>query len=191
MESLKNFFSDKKNIAITILVVIIISSCIGILTRCPRPQYAYQEMFDPVMPEGEMQPMPRMPPMHQIPDKNQPHVDARTGSLLDGPGYEQGPVDGVSQEVLQNIPSNYYFLDDGANGEMSVQNNLCSKSCCSQQYPTPFKQKSDPFVCGNKNKFVPSRMFCSNSFQDAGCMCLTRNQAKFLDNRGGNGREWF
>jgi len=169
METLKNFFSDKKNIAITILVVIIISSFISILTRCPRPQYAYQEMFDsegfdPEMPESEM-PMGEMP---EMPDKNMPHVDAKTGSLLDGPGYEQGPIDGVSQEVLQNIPSNYYFLDDGAGGEMSVQNNLCSKSCCSEQWPTPFKQRSDPFICANKDKFVSSRMFCNNSFQDAG-----------------------
>src|SRR3990172_4653346 len=182
MESLKNLFSDRKNIVITVLAVIIICSFVSILTRCPRSGYVYPEMFDPIAPEGEMQ------EMQELPDKNQPYVDAKTGSLLDGPGFEQGHVDGVSQEVLQNIPSNYYFLDDGASGEMSVQHNLCSKSCCSEQWPTPFKQKSDPFVCSNKDKngangksdgasdFTGSRYFCNNSFQDAGCLCLTRKQ---------------
>jgi len=185
MESLKNLFSDRKNIVITVLAVIIICSFVSILTRCPRSGYVYPEMFDPIAPEGEMQ------EMQELPDKNQPYVDAKTGSLLDGPGFEQGHVDGVSQEVLQNIPSNYYFLDDGASGEMSVQHNLCSKSCCSEQWPTPFKQKSDPFVCSNKDKFTPSRMFCNNSFQDSGCLCLTKSQSLFLNNRGGNGREFF
>jgi hypothetical protein len=124
-------------------------------------------------------------------NKNMPFVNPQTGTLLDGPGFEKGEVDGVSQDSLSTVPSNYYFLDDGANGEMSIQHNLCSKSCCSAQWPTPFKQKYDPYVCGSKGQFVPSQIFCNNSFQDAGCLCLNKNQAQFLYNRGGNGRELF
>jgi len=103
-----------------------------------------------------------------VPDKNHPFVNPETGALLDGPGFEKGEVEGVSQEVRENIPSNYYFLDDGAGGEMSIQHNLCSKSCCSEQWPTPFKQKYDPYVCGSKDKFSSSGYFCSNSFQNSG-----------------------
>ena len=124
-------------------------------------------------------------------DKNIPFVNPETGSLIDGPGFERGDVEGVTQETMSMIPSNYYFLDDGAGGEMSVQHNLCSKSCCSAQWPTPFKQKYDPYVCQNKDQFVPSNIMCSNVFQDAVCMCLTKSQSQFISNRGLNGRELF
>lgn len=120
-----------------------------------------------------------------------PYVDSKTGSLIDGPGFEKGEVEDAYQESPNGIPSNYYFLDDGADGEMSIQHNLCSPSCCSEQWPTPFKRKYDPYVCQNKDKFVPSNIFCNNTFQDSGCLCLSKKQASFLYNRGGNGREWF
>lgn len=120
-----------------------------------------------------------------------PHVNSQAGTIIDGPGFEKGEVDDTYQEVSTGIPSNYYFLDDGAGGEMSIQHNLCSKSCCSEQWPTPHLNKYDPYVCQNSEKFVPSRIFCNNSFQDSGCLCLSRKQAQFLYNRGGNGREWF
>jgi hypothetical protein len=121
-----------------------------------------------------------------------PYVDAQVGTIIDGPGFEKGEVSDLYKESDSNsIPSNYYFLDDGAGGEMSIQHNLCSKSCCSEQWPTPFKRKYDPYVCQNKDKFVASNLFCTNSFQDSGCLCLTKKQSQFIYNRGANGREWF
>jgi len=120
-----------------------------------------------------------------------PFVDPQAGTLISGPGFEKGVSGDVYQPANAKVPSNYYFLDDGADGEMSIQHNLCSRSCCAEQWPTPFKQKYDPYVCGNKDKFVPSRIMCNNSFQDSGCLCLTKKQAKFIYNRGTNGREWF
>jgi len=119
-----------------------------------------------------------------------PYVNPNTGLIIQGPGYEVGEIEGAP-ELPTSIPSNYYFLDDGAGGEMSIENNLCSKSCCSEQWPTPFKMKYDPYVCQNKDQFVPSNYFCNNTFQDSGCLCLTKKQAQSLYNRGGNGREWF
>lgn len=120
-----------------------------------------------------------------------PAVDPTTGVMVDGPGFEQGEIEGTPEATLASIPANYYFLDDGAGGEMSIQHNLCSKSCCSEQWPTPHKLKHDPYVCGNKDKMYPSNYFCNNTFQDSGCLCLTKKQHDFLYNRGGNGREWF
>ena len=132
--------------------------------------------------EGELKPI----------QGQSPFVDPKTGALMDGPGFEKGDVDGMESLVSTSIPANYYYLDDGAGGEMSVQNNLCSPSCCSDsQWPTPFKQKFDPYVCNNKDQFVPSRMFCNSAFQSAGCMCLTKKQGEFLYSRGKNGRELF
>lgn len=135
--------------------------------------------------EGEMVALP------EVRSEQQPFVDPKTGTLISGPGYETTEVETPYSDIWSNVPSNYYFLDDGAGGEMSIQNNLCSKSCCSSQWPTPFKTKNDPYVCANKDQFVPSNVYCNNSFQDAGCLCLTKKQGQFLYNRGGNGREWF
>ena len=122
-----------------------------------------------------------------------PEIDPSSGVLMDGPGFEAGQIEGAPEVTSTSIPSNYYFLDDGANGEMSIQHNLCSKSCCSEQWPTPFKQKYDPYVCGLKAKgeLVPTNIMCNNTFQDSGCLCATKDQFKFLYNRGANGREWF
>jgi len=125
---------------------------------------------------------------------NPPYIGPNIGTIMDGPGYIQPDYWDKAEQgspVGSTIPSNYYFLDDGANGKFSIQHNLCSKSCCSDQWPTPFKQKYDPYVCGNKDKFVSSRIMCNNSAQDSGCLCLSKEQASFIYNRGGNGREWF
>ena len=120
-----------------------------------------------------------------------PEVNPIVGAIMDGPGYNKGVVESKYEEGSGQIPSNYYFLDDGAKGQMSIQHNLCSKSCCNEQWPTPFKLEHDPYVCQNKDKFVSSNITCSNSFQDSGCLCLTKNQAKFMYNRGTNGRNLF
>lgn len=77
-------------------------------------------------------------------------------------------------------------LDDGAGGNMGLHYNLCSPSCCSSQYPTPHKLAKDPLVCGREGEFVPSSITCQNSWQNSGCACLTKKQASFLTNRGGN-----
>lgn len=119
-----------------------------------------------------------------------PLMNQDKGFVMDGVGLKL-PATPRPREPLDKIPENYYFLDDGANGRMSIQHNLCSPSCCSEQYPTPFKMKYDPYVCQNKDKFIPSQIMCNNAFQDSGCLCLTKDQAQFMYNRGGNGREWF
>jgi len=135
-----------------------------------------------------------VPAAHAKPvDFGRPYVDAKVGTLIDGPGYEQQTDDWTFGEPTVGIPSDYYFLDDGAGGQVSIQHNLCSKSCCAEQWNTPFKLRRDPYVCDLKQKgeLVGSNYFCNNTFQDSGCLCLTRPQAQFLYNRGGNGRDWF
>lgn len=124
---------------------------------------------------------------------NEPEMEATSDIIMDGPGFEKSEVEGVS-EVIDTIPSNYYFLDDGANGEMSIQHNLYSPSCCSAQYPTPHRQKLNPYVCANKDKFITGggNYFGNSTFgEGSGCLCMTKEQGRFLLNRGGNGREWF
>lgn len=154
------------------------------------PEVPHEMVSEEVDVVGEESPVLEGVINHHELNKNQPHIDPQTGILMDGPGFARDRYV-RSKRARRLIPPNYYFIDDGANGEMSIQHNLCSKSCCSDQWPTPFKQKYDPFVCKNKDQFVPSNIFCNNSFQDSGCLCLNKKQAQFLYNRGGNGRESF
>jgi len=79
------------------------------------------------------------------------------------------------------------ILDDGMNGNAGLNFNMCSKSCCSPQYPPPFPLGSDPLVCNSKDEFVSSSYKCNNGWQDSGCLCMTKEQALFLNKRGNNG----
>lgn len=106
-------------------------------------------------------------------------------------GEDEEKRDEVDGREEKRLESNYYFLDDGADGKYSVQHNLCSKSCCSPQWPTPFKLDNDPYIEKNKDKYAPSNMYCNNSFQDSGCLCMTKEQSKFIYNRGDNGRTLY
>lgn len=81
---------------------------------------------------------------------------------------------------------NHFLLDDGGNGSNGLHFNLCSKACCSDQYPTPFKLPYEDKVCNNKQKFVPSPYMCNNAWQDSGCVCLSKSQGEFIGSRGGN-----
>lgn len=58
--------------------------------------------------------------------------------------------------------------------------NKCSLSCCSPQYPTPFKGDVDPFVCdGDGNsKYLASDYICQNNTGGTGCLCITEKQAE-------------
>lgn len=78
------------------------------------------------------------------------------------------------------------ILDDGAFGNMGLSYNMCSKSCCSSQWPVPFSITPDDYVLMSNKEFVPSNLTCNNGFQDAGCLCLTKEQSSFLRHRGNN-----
>ena len=110
------------------------------------------------------------------------------GTLMDGynfvPQKDIIPAWGDTYGVADTIDNN--DLSDGLGGSYTLANNLCSKSCCSNQYSTPFNVPEDSFVCNNKNDFVPNDYVCNNSWQDAGCLCLTKDQYKFINSRGGN-----
>uniref|UniRef100_A0A6C0E926 Uncharacterized protein n=1 Tax=viral metagenome TaxID=1070528 RepID=A0A6C0E926_9ZZZZ len=72
------------------------------------------------------------------------------------------------------------------NDLMGFTNNMCSKSCCSQQYPPAFELEHDAAVCSAKQDFVPNIYNCNNSWQNSGCMCMTEKQRDFLSSRGNN-----
>jgi len=77
-------------------------------------------------------------------------------------------------------------LDDGYNGAMGLNYNMCSKSCCGPQYPPPFKLEEDVMVEKNKDKFVPNNYSCNNAWNNTGCVCMTKKQHEYIGSRGGN-----
>lgn len=117
-----------------------------------------------------------------------PYVDTKSGSLMSGTDFSGFPHDNNVLNLIpeyQHKPYQTWGLDDGSESGQSlgIHYNLCSKSCCSSQYKTPF-QWGDAEL---ENKgFVPTNLTCSNSVQDVGCACMQPDQYKFLVNRGNN-----
>ena len=106
---------------------------------------------------------------------------------------EKTPLVGLPNEFIpawgDDSPYKYGdfdILNDGANGNMGMGFNMCSKSCCSTQYPPPFGLPVDPLVCGSKKEFLPSSYTCNNGWQDSGCLCMSKEQSEFLNSRGNN-----
>lgn len=127
---------------------------------------------------------------------------SNTDAIMNGGGFQyraKKPWDQMDYQELETIThppwkkiytegddKSMYLLDDGGNGNLGLQYNMCSKSCCSSQWPTPFSLPTDPLICNNKDKFMPSPYYCNNGWQDSGCLCLTKPQYANLMNRGNN-----
>jgi hypothetical protein len=100
---------------------------------------------------------------------------------------------GLPEEILPasgtNSVANYGAvdrLDDGYNGAMGLNYNMCSKSCCGPQYPPPFSLEEDAMVEKNKDQFVPNNYSCNNAWNNTGCVCMTKKQHNYIQSRGGN-----
>ncbi len=117
--------------------------------------------------------------------------DKKTGLIMSGSEFDKNDFEGRYVPLdAEDIPINViapdsFLLDDGNNGRTGLHTNMCSKQCCSGQYPLPFKLSHDKKLCNLKN-FAPSNLMCNNAWQDSGCLCLTKPQANMLYNRGGN-----
>jgi hypothetical protein len=117
-----------------------------------------------------------------------PVYDPISKSVMSGIGIQRPKLESPWGSIYNKSKlQSKYYLDDGAKGTAGLNFNLCSKSCCSQQWPTPFKLKHDPILCANKDKFVPTNYMCNNAWQDSGCVCMRKKQGTHLNDRGGNG----
>lgn len=126
-------------------------------------------------------------------DNTVPNVPLIPGQIIPpNPVFPTGYTDPVlnGQEPIgvetTDNNSNLYMLDDGADGRMSITNNLYSKACCSPQYPPPFATPYDETACKTRQEYANTNYYGNNSFQDSGCLCMTKDQYKFINSRGGN-----
>jgi hypothetical protein len=167
-----------------------------VIVAPPRPQPPVV-----VAPPQPQPPVVVAPPQPQPPVVVPKSIVAQLKPSLQVRSAQSGPVVANQAELMQNrsttvvdvpqgnssnvIPENMYLLD-GANKNFNFANSRCSKSCCSQQWPLPFALKSDPAVCNSKEKYIPTGLSCSNSWDDSGCLCVSEEQARFYGNRAGN-----
>ena len=110
---------------------------------------------------------------------NPPYRNLDTRSIMASSGFAGAPLKapfGLSDDLM------------GRDSDLTYKYSVTDPSCCSAQYPTPHKLKSNPFVCDavSKGELVPTSYFGNSSFTPAGCVCQTKEQAGFLFNRGGN-----
>ena len=114
-----------------------------------------------------------------------PIYDRLTGSVVTGSEFL-----GVPDEVAPAWGTSFGEVDklqDGGNGMFGLNYAMCSKSCCSPQYPPQgFELDKDVVVDELKDNFVPSQYVCNNAWQDSGCVCMTKKENGFLSSRGGN-----
>ena len=114
-----------------------------------------------------------------------PIYDRLTGSVVTGSEFL-----GVPDEVQPAWGASFGEVDklaDGGNGMFGLNYAMCSKSCCSPQYPPQgFELDKDVVVDQMKGDFVPSQYACNNAWQDSGCVCMSKKENNFLASRGGN-----
>ncbi len=75
-----------------------------------------------------------------------------------------------------------YLLSDGNDRKDTTIGNLCSLSCCSPGWNT--EKIVDDTV--DPTKYVKTNLYCRNSLQNSGCMCVTKSQKEHAVTRGGN-----
>lgn len=181
------------NIIGRVIILIILVLVIVLIVRYIRQKKVTVEKLDNVsdlpMPASEIIPKDAS---HETESKRddvpvKPQLfDAGSGTVLSGPEFVPSQFLSPWYQAYTGDMKNHYLLDDGAGGSAGLQFNMCSKSCCSEQYPLPFKMPVDSAVCGSKDEFVPNNYTCNNAWQDSGCVCMTKDQANFIGSRGGN-----
>ena len=55
-----------------------------------------------------------------------------------------------------------YFIDDGGDGNIALTSSLCSKSCCTKQYPLPFDLQTDKLVDDKGVEYITTGYTCNN-----------------------------
>ncbi len=178
LEYLKNFKS-KPYVLIGIVVIILVSVILILYFRQSKKQsnvQHYTNINNDII-------------LNQV-ESNPTMYDPVTGSIMTSPDFIPQQIEPAwNNKPLGNntLESGTVTFESATNmGDKTMAFNKCSKSCCSNQYPLPFNMPVDKEVGTNLKNFVPNSYTCNNSWEDAGCLCMTQNQSDALAQRGGN-----
>ena len=84
----------------------------------------------------------------------------------------------------------YMYMSKRVEGFVSdltpyADHGVCSKRCCSNQFPTSMNEYTDPRIEDKINKTLfPSNLTCRDGVRDVGCVCMTDKSRRILNNRG-------
>ncbi len=178
LEGLRNLSSAQK-----VVIMVLVLAVIWLLYR------QFEGFDDSVTITNKPNNIPGATELKQVDYPIYPQVyDRLTGQITDASEFIGLPEEIYPADGGKSI-ANYGAidkLDDGYNGAAGLNYNMCSKSCCSPQYPPPFALESDAVVDSMKGKFVPNNYACNNSWNNSGCVCMTKKQHNYLESRGGN-----
>ena len=117
------------------------------------------------------------------------YVDSVSKTIADGTKFiPQSTLSPWANGYMGNNVDSSFMINLGGNDldQGSGRFSRRSPSCCSSQYPLPFKLKVDNEVCLNKDKYVPNPYMGNDNWTNAGCMCMTKDNMIQLATRGGN-----
>jgi len=188
-----SFLTPKQQLISGIIAIVIFVVLLALVwmkkSKKEHLENVASKQLAPVIPVQEVVPAEKAHAMErkveEIPIKPQV-LDAGSGTIMAGSELVPAQLLSPWYKAYTGEQKNHYLLDDGADGAAGLQFNMCSKSCCGEQYPLPFKMPVDSAVCDNKQEFVPSNYMCNNAWQDSGCVCMTKGQSELLGSRGGN-----
>lgn len=118
--------------------------------------------------------------------------DIITGPDLIDPVFD--PISGIALDEPNNpfldraAPATLVPLSDSDNkmnfNSYLLQKPICSKTCCSSQWPVPFKLDDDDKI--DKKDYTPVAYSCNTLDQDTGCLCIKKDYVDFIGTRGLN-----
>ena len=76
----------------------------------------------------------------------------------------------TSDEEFNN---NYFDLKNDTPLQYNMEKIICSKKCCSTQWPNTTKNSIDPNI--DMNKYLPTNLNCNDGIHDTGCICKKKN----------------
>ena len=118
-------------------------------------------------------------------------MDNVSNSIMDAPKMiPESAYSPWANVYMNDDGDNSFMIDlgdgsenkDGGSGRFSER----SPACCSAQYPIPFQVKINDKVMKNKDEYVPNPYMGNNNWENAGCTCMTRENAIKLAKRGYN-----
>jgi hypothetical protein len=126
-------------------------------------------------------------PMGKKSDYESLIYDSATGAIMSGSQFESNT--GIITPLWSPPawdPDAYGPSSSGSLDPADYENdprmlyNKCSLDCCSPQYPTPFDDEADPFVCNKsgESQYLSSDYTCRNNTGGYGCLCMTEQQVE-------------
>jgi hypothetical protein len=73
----------------------------------------------------------------------------------------------------EEFNKNYFNLTNDTDIGYNMEKIICSKKCCSTDWPNTTNNSIDPKI--DMNKYLPTNLNCNDGIHDTGCVCKKKN----------------